>query len=95
MGTANFVSMKLGFLPSGTRDDIRSLLTKLWVRHPITDIAVPEYVGASRRDKRNVSFTLGLILTRGAGRIFKTQVEVTPEFEGWLVDYFSHETVDR
>ena len=93
MDMANFVSWKLGLLPEDVRSRIRAVLEGIWRDHPIREVSVPRTLDALRRDKKNVGKTLGLILTRGVGRMFKQQLEVTATFEGWLEDYFDHELV--
>jgi 3-dehydroquinate synthetase len=90
MDIANFVSMKLGLVTGEFRDRVREVLSAIWREHPIGDISLPEYVAALRRDKKNAGATLGLILTRGFGRMFAQQIEVTDEFTGWLQEYFDN-----
>ncbi len=93
MDMANFVSWKLGLVPADVGHRIRTVLEGIWRSHPIGEVSVPRYLEALRRDKKNVGATLGLILTRGIGRMFKQQVEVSEAFEDWLHDYFENELV--
>jgi len=93
MDLANFISWKLGLIPRDVLCQMRTVLENVWREYPIGDVSLPLYLEAIRRDKKNVGTTLGLILTRGLGRMFKQQVEVTTTFEGWLQEYFERELV--
>jgi 3-dehydroquinate synthase len=91
MDIANFVSMKLGLLSAGDRLRMREILEPIWRPYPLPSFDLTEFMRALRKDKKNVGSQLGLILSEGPGNTSKRLVDVTPEFEGWLTEYFDAE----
>jgi len=91
MDMANFVSAKMGLLTMQERNRIREVLARIWSDHPIGSVPLTDFIAALRRDKKNTGSTIGLVLSRGVGKMFKTQVEVTDQFEGWIEQYLEFE----
>jgi 3-dehydroquinate synthase len=91
MDIANFVSTKLGFIPSNVRDEIREVTEYIWEGYSIADIDIPTFKKALSKDKKNVGTKLGLILNKGYGNIFKNVMDADEEFTGWLYEYFNNE----
>jgi len=88
MDMANFVSVKLGYIPESVRTNIRELLQQIWEGTFITDISVEKFTRALSKDKKNVGNMLGLILNKGYGKIFKDLRPMDEEFIGWMKEYF-------
>jgi len=88
MDMANFVSVKLGYISEDIRQNIRGLLQQIWEGTSITGISLPKFTNALSKDKKNVGKTLGLILNKGYGKIFKDLRPMDDQFVGWLKEYF-------
>jgi 3-dehydroquinate synthase len=91
MDMANFVSVKLGYIPAETRQYIRELTSQIWEGTNIDDIELDKFTVALSKDKKNVGKTLGLILNKGYGKIFRDMRAMDDEFVGWLKEYFEKE----
>lgn len=92
MDMANFISVKLGFIPIEIRNEIRELLEKIWSGYTLRNIPLDQFQQALSKDKKNVGQKLGLILNNGYGRIFKKIIEADENFVVILEDYFMNET---
>ncbi|MDR3696319.1 AroB-related putative sugar phosphate phospholyase (cyclizing) [Mucilaginibacter sp.] len=88
MDMANFVSVKLGYISEEIRQNIRELLKQIWEDTSITDISLDKFTTALSKDKKNVGKTLGLILNKGYGEIFRDMRPMDEQFIGWLREYF-------
>jgi 3-dehydroquinate synthase len=89
---ANFISVKLGYIPTAVREEIREVVAKIWDGYSIRTLDVKLFRQALGKDKKNVGNKLGLILNKGYGNIFKTVMEAGTEFDNWLLEYFENET---
>lgn len=88
MDLANFVSVKLGLLAPSTRDEARTVLSRIWSAVPIGQIDRTSYENALLKDKKNADGQLGLILSRGFGEMFKQLVPLDDRFRSWLDEWF-------
>ncbi|NHZ85202.1 MAG: 3-dehydroquinate synthase [Planctomycetia bacterium] len=91
MDMANFVSVKMGFIPQKVRDEIREVTENIWTGFDIDDINLDTFKKALSKDKKNVGTKLGLILNKGYGEIFKNVMEADEDFNSWLEEYFTNE----
>lgn len=91
MDMANFVSVKLGLIPSSVRESIRELLEQIWRGYDIRNLPVDKLQVALSKDKKNVGNKLGLILNKGYGKIFKMVLDNDERFTAWMQEYFSNE----
>jgi 3-dehydroquinate synthase len=91
MDMANYVSVKLGYIPDEIRQNIRELLEKIWAGTHINDISFDKFKLALSKDKKNVGKELRLILNKGYGKIFKDSLTMDNQLSGWLNDYFKYE----
>ncbi len=91
MDMANFISVKMGLIPSEIRDEIREITRYIWAGYDIRDIDIPTFKNALSKDKKNVGTKLGLILNKGYGNIFKNVMDANDEFTAWLEEYFTNE----
>lgn len=85
---SNFVSVKMGLIPSEVRDEIREVTSYIWEGYPIDDIDIDTYINALSKDKKNVGMQLGLILNKGYGNIFKNLTDSDKTFREWIEEYF-------
>lgn len=91
MDMANFVSVKLGFIPENIRDEVREIVMNFWPGFEINELDVDAFIKALGKDKKNVGKQLGLILNKGYGHLFKNIMDNDEIFRGWLVEYFENE----
>ncbi len=91
MDMANFISVKMGFIPIETRNEIRRVTEYIWEGFDIDDIDLETFKKALSKDKKNVGTKLGLILNKGYGKIFKNIMEADDNFSLWLNEYFTNE----
>lgn len=91
MDMANFVSVKLGLIPTLIRDEVREIVVNFWPGFEIHDLNVDTFIKALSKDKKNVGTKLGLILNKGYGKIFKNVMDNDETFRMWMVEYFENE----
>jgi 3-dehydroquinate synthase len=91
MDMANFLSVKLGFIPMEIRIEMREVLEKIWEGTYINDISIDKFKLALSKDKKNIGKELCLILNKGYGHIFKAAVQMNEEFSSWMQEYFNNE----
>jgi len=91
MDIANYVSVKLGYIKEGTRNEIRELLTQVWVGTSIAGLSVEQFKNALSKDKKNIGNQLGLILNKGYGQIIRELHPLDDTFTQWLTDYLTNE----
>ena len=92
MDMANFISVKMGFMKSKIREEIRELLQKIWKEYDIRNLDVKKFRTALAKDKKNVGHELRLILCKGYGKVFKAPIRNDAKLENWLKEYFENET---
>jgi len=92
---ANFISVKLGFIPEEIRIEMREVLEKIWEGTYINDISIDKFKLALSKDKKNVGKELRLILNKGYGRMFKAEIQMNDEFSKWIEEYFNNEINHR
>ena len=91
MDMANYISVKMGFIPQKVRDEIREVTEYIWSGYDINNIDLELFQKALSKDKKNVGKKLGLILNKGYGNIFKNIMEADENFSLWLKEYFANE----
>lgn len=91
MDIANFISVKMGFIPQQIRSEIRTVVESIWQGYDIVDINLEKFKIALSKDKKNEGKKLGLILNKGYGKIFKNIMEADEDFNRWMVEYFINE----
>lgn len=85
---ANAVSVRLGFLEEEVRHTMRSTLSLIWAESPLREVDLEGFEAALRRDKKNRGDELGLILTRGWGRMFKHYCPLDDAVSGTIRTFF-------
>jgi len=88
---ANFISVKIGFITTEVRDEIREVILPINTGYAINDIDLDLFQKALSKDKKNIGKKLGLILNKGYGQIFKNVMEADEQFQEWIKEYFTKE----
>lgn len=91
MDIANFISVKMGFIEEDLRQQMREVLKLNWDEVPLGHIDVEAFINALRKDKKNVGTDVRVILTRGLGKMFKTNLDVNGNASKWIKEYFRGE----
>jgi 3-dehydroquinate synthetase len=91
MDMANSLSVKMGFLKSKIRYEIREFLEDIWSGFNIKNLDSKKFVEVLAKDKKNVGNELRLILCKGYGKVFKTPVKNNKKLKNWLDQYFKDE----
>lgn len=74
MEIANFVSMELGYINKGTYHEMNKPLQEISIHCNFSNISPDGIIERLKKDKKNIGNKLGLILTKGIGRMFITQI---------------------
>lgn len=91
MDMANYISMKMGWISEAERREIMEVINPIIEGYSIDGIEIEAFQKALSKDKKNVGTKLGLILSKGYGRILKNVMEADAQFVRWLKDYFAKE----
>jgi 3-dehydroquinate synthase len=86
---ANLVSVHYGLIPMDVRNRYRKACEIVFNGYPLPEVEMGAYLSALKKDKKNVGKQLGLILTRGAGDMFKRLSDLDPELEKLISDFFA------
>ena len=84
---ANFISVKLGFMDVADRNKIRHLCSEVFFNTSLPVINFSNYKDALMKDKKNIGNKLGLILSKGAGSMFKHFIEYK-QIESYIHEFF-------
>jgi 3-dehydroquinate synthase len=90
MDLANYISMKKGFLTKENFHQLHLLLENNLPDLNLSKDQIKVYMDALSKDKKNISSQLTCILTRGLGRMFKTEIPMDNHLLDWLEEYFLH-----
>ena len=90
MDMANFVSWKKGYISIEVYQRARNVYQKIWEDYDISNIDISELISAMEKDKKNERGKLGLILTKGWGKMFKDLTEPNDLFKSWMEDYINN-----
>lgn len=92
---ANLVSEHFGLLSMADRNRYRLACQVVFDGHPLPDVAMDKYFSALRKDKKNVGEQLGLILTRGAGDMFKRLSSLDAALQTLIARFFQEKLYQR
>jgi 3-dehydroquinate synthase len=85
---ANLVSVHYGLISMDERNRYRKACEIVFNGHPLPEVNMEAYLSALKKDKKNVGDQLGLILTRGAGDMFKRLSDLDSELESQMSNFF-------
>jgi 3-dehydroquinate synthase len=88
MDIANTVSAHLGLIDAATCERISKTLQKVRTRFSFPDIDIDSYLSYLKKDKKNTSAGIRVILTKGFGQMYLTQVEADAAFQSVIVECF-------
>jgi 3-dehydroquinate synthase len=88
MDIANYISVKLGYISEKLQLKIQKLLKKNWGDTCLGEIDIQTFVTYLQKDKKNTGSKIRVILTKGAGKMFATELVLNEPLYGWLEDYF-------
>lgn len=91
MDLANYVSVGLGHAEPSFRTRVRAVASQLWPGFSVGGIDLEEYFRALRRDKKNIGTDVYVILARGFGELFKTQIDLDGKAGDLIREYFANE----
>ncbi len=79
MGTATFISEKIGFVPPGTFHRLDRVFRPFYqpFEEKLPKVGLPRFIDTMKLDKKNNGGKINCILTRGVGRMEK--IAMTPE----------------
>ena len=95
MDIANAVSVYLGLLDQVSCDRISKTLRKVRAKTTFPDIDINTYLTYLKKDKKNTSAGIRVILSKGFGEMFLAQVDSNQEFKAVIsqcFDTFQQET---
>jgi len=95
MDIANFISVKMGLIEEELRQQMREVLKLNWGEVSLGEIDVEAFIGALRKDKKNMGAEVRVILTKGLGKMFITTLDVDGDARGWIEDYFQNQVYKR
>jgi 3-dehydroquinate synthase len=87
MDIANYLSYKFDFITEDLWVEIHELLKLNWEQMPLGELNVHSFASMLQKDKKNTGSKINVILTRGLGSMFKTELVLTKEFFTWMEDY--------
>ena len=88
MDVANAVSVQLGLLDDKIRFRISKTLRKVRRQTQFPDIDIDAYLNYLKKDKKNLSSGIRLILTKGFGDMFLTTVDADDSFRSVVAECF-------
>jgi len=88
MDMANYISYKKQYIAESDFDSAHEMYAQIWKGFSISNLSLDNMLDAMLRDKKNVAGKLGLILTKGWGKMFKDLTPPDETFLGWMQEYF-------
>ncbi len=89
MDMANYISWKKDYISYADFERARAVFQAIWKGYSIQDINLDELLNAMQKDKKNENGKLGLILTKGWGKMFKDLTEPDEAFISWIHEYMN------
>jgi 3-dehydroquinate synthase len=90
MDIANAVSVHLGLLDEEIRVRVTKTLRKVRRQTQFPDIDVNTYINYLKKDKKNISSDIRVILTKGFGEMFLTKVDASEDFRTVIANCFKN-----
>jgi len=91
MDIANYVSAKKGLVNMDFYERVNKFLAKVYAGTDMSFLDIDKYIDALKKDKKNENGNLGLILTKGYGKMFKEMVPCDDKFREIIEDYIKGE----
>jgi len=93
MLTATYISQKLGLVGAGYYRELKEQLRPYYVPYEkvVKSLDLDKVLGAIKMDKKNTRAGVNCILTRGAGKMEKTAVNLEQQLRPWLAEFMREE----
>lgn len=95
MDLANCISVKLGLISVGLRNEIRHALIQVWEKTELNLSNCEPFFVALGHDKKNEGTNIKVILTRGFGEMFKTTLVLDKDMKIFICEYFARKQWKR
>jgi 3-dehydroquinate synthase len=89
MDIANAVSVHLGLLDQASCERVSQTLQKVRTKVAFPDIDIDTYLTYLKKDKKNTSAGIRVILSKGFGQMYLTQVEADEAFKAVIAKCFN------
>lgn len=90
MDMANFISMKKGYISMEDFLQAQQVFRTIREGYSIQDISTEELLAAMAKDKKNENGNIGLILTKGWGRMFRDLTKPDNTLISWMNEYLKN-----
>ena len=77
---ANAISVQLGLIPDSLRQRVRQTLSDIWSTTEFPNVNLDQYMSILQKDKKNIDYSIRVILTRGLGDMFVDTITVDETF---------------
>jgi 3-dehydroquinate synthase len=88
MDIANYLSMKLDYIPEELYLKMNSILINNFPQYNIKDIVIDDFFFSLSKDKKNLGDKVGMILTKGPGNMFREYIPLTDQVKNYFKSYF-------
>lgn len=95
MDLANFISANLGLVSTSFRNEVRSVLAKVWIDTPLPEIDFEKFLRALSKDKKNEGSETKVILTKGYGEMFKSTLQLDRDTKRLIELFFSEKLYEK
>ena len=95
MDLATLISVNLGLVTPSFRNDVRSVLAKVWVETPLPEIDFEKFLRALSKDKKNEGSETKVILTKGYGEMFKSTLQLNRDTKRLIELFFSEKLYQK
>lgn len=89
MDLANYLSLQLGHINRPIYDQMHELLRCNWQGVELGPIDLESFIGALRKDKKNIGSEVVVILTKGPGQMFKSALPIHSQTTDWIRQWLS------
>lgn len=90
MDMANFISMKKGYIIMEDYLEAQKVFRRIREGYTLRDISTEDLLSAMAKDKKNENGNIGLILTRGWGRMFRDLTKPDNTLVAWINEYLKN-----
>ena len=95
MDLANLISVSLALVTPSFRNDVRSVLAKVWVDTPLPEVDFEKFLRALYKDKKNEGSEVKVILTKGYGQMFKCTLHLDRATKRLIELFFSEKLYQK
>jgi 3-dehydroquinate synthase len=89
MDMANYISWKKGYITENEFEFGHEIFNEIWKGYSIKEIKLDALLTAMGKDKKNENGSIGLILTKGWGAMFRDLTPPDEVFMNWMSEYMN------